>query len=339
MKKVISTILLILLLAATSSCTTTGVVEENPIHESIPIELEIEFGPPVIEIEPTEIIPEIEIGPLFIIPVLNEPLKITSDQSAMPAPIGAGDKEMMIFTMLGTGHADFSKLDEIPLYIRDAFIERDDYSIWSNDPEWILKRSLPVTSLMDYKNPFSLVVSFNIPPNELAEVMRGVQQRFKVYEIEDGNDYSCSYFSDEEIEIFTSLDEARILEYFISEFSIFHDGRGFTPSWIYHHTLEDYEAVGLTAEMIEEKLHLYAEFSFTEEATLAFEAKLSEFLGRDVILANEQKATYTTADALVVLRRVAGLDWLADAQKTRLGIIGEPDTADVVRILRVVAGL
>jgi sulfur carrier protein ThiS len=89
--------------------------------------------------------------------------------------------------------------------------------------------------------------------------------------------------------------------------------------------------------MIEEKLHLYAEFSFAAEATLAFEAKLSGFLGRDVVLAEER--AMSTADALEILRAVAGWFKLTDAQIARYGISGEPAAADAVRILRVVAGI
>lgn len=47
----------------------------------------------------------------------------------------------------------------------------------------------------------------------------------------------------------------------------------------------------------------------------------------------------TTADALEVLRAVAGLTALTDAESARFGINGEATTADAVRILWSVAGL
>jgi hypothetical protein len=144
-------------------------------------------------------------------------------------------------------------------------------------------------------------------------------------------------FTQYEIDLIATLDEARILEHFASDYVILHDGRGFPPAWIYWYDIETYEAVGITAEMIAEKLHLYAEFSFTAEATLAFEAKLSQFLGREVVLANER--ALNTSDALMILRAVAGLAELTDAQIARFGINGEPTTNDALRILRTVAGL
>jgi hypothetical protein len=48
---------------------------------------------------------------------------------------------------------------------------------------------------------------------------------------------------------------------------------------------------------------------------------------------------FTTSDALLVLRAVAGLAELTDAQIARFGIDGEPVTADALRILQIVAGL
>jgi hypothetical protein len=49
--------------------------------------------------------------------------------------------------------------------------------------------------------------------------------------------------------------------------------------------------------------------------------------------------TFTTSDALTILRAVAGVAELTDAQIARFEISGAPATADAMRILRVVAGL
>jgi len=275
MKKIIS--LLTVILVITSACTTTEIINERFMPKMSDVTEDVGQESPA---------PEIIINPLPIEPILNEPLSIEFDPSVMPVPFSSldtgGNMAMMRFTLLGTGSASFSKLDAIPMYIREAFVESDDYRVWSNSPEMIWNWVKPATSLMDYKNLFSLVITFNIPADELSEVMREVQQMFMEREAEDGRDRSSSYFTDEEIEIFTSLDEARILEYFISDYSIFCDGRGFTPAWIYYHTPDDYEAVGITPEMIGEQLELFSEFDFLPEATIAFEEKLSEFMGIDV---------------------------------------------------------
>jgi hypothetical protein len=64
--------------------------------------------------------------------------------------------------------------------------------------------------------------------------------------------------------------------------------------------------------------------------------ELFEILGLDE---NGSRPPLTTSDALLVLRAVAGLAELTDAQIARLGIDGEPTTNDAMRILRTVAGI
>jgi hypothetical protein len=95
-------------------------------------------------------------------------------------------------------------------------------------------------------------------------------------------------FTKDEIEALLSRDVERVLEQFATEQSVVVGDRVYSPFWLYINTPEDIKAAGITAEMIEEKLPLYAEFNFTEEATLAFEEKLSEFVGREVVLMNER---------------------------------------------------
>jgi hypothetical protein len=53
---------------------------------------------------------------------------------------------------------------------------------------------------------------------------------------------------------------------------------------------------------------------------------------------HERRNILTTSDALTVLRAVAGLTTLTDAQIARFGISGEPTSADAMRILRFIAG-
>ncbi|MDR2572567.1 MAG: hypothetical protein LBD23_20060 [Oscillospiraceae bacterium] len=59
----------------------------------------------------------------------------------------------------------------------------------------------------------------------------------------------------------------------------------------------------------------------------------------DLEIMHERRAPLTTSDALTILRAIAGMVTLTDAQIARYGISGTPATADAMRILRVVAGL
>jgi predicted 3-demethylubiquinone-9 3-methyltransferase (glyoxalase superfamily) len=79
-----------------------------------------------------------------------------------------------------------------------------------------------------------------------------------------------------------------------------------------------------------------------EFATLSYEdivglVRFTEI--RAVEIAALLSEMFTTSDALLILRAVAGLLELTDEQAERFGIDSEPTTADALRILRIVAGL
>jgi hypothetical protein len=272
---------------------------------------------------------------VILLLTLNEPSSFAA--TSMPKPFheiqGGGSSLFLRFSMLCSYDvAQSGRLDSICMSLINMLDDINEFFDWTKCETMDRIRYEPVTSLMEYHNMFSFIVIFNIPIDEFKEVMEQREKRG----LEAGLDVDFTQF---EIDLIATLDESRILEHFASDYVILHDGRAFPPAWIYWHDIEAYEAAGITQKMIEEKLHLYAEFSFTAEATFAFEEKLSEFLGRDVVLAEEQKATYTTADALAILRHVAGLDWLTGGQFSRLRISGGPQTSDALRILRIVAGL
>ena len=75
-----------------------------------------------------------------------------------------------------------------------------------------------------------------------------------------------------------------IMQHFVSDHAIYHEGAIYTPMWFYWHTPEKYAEVGITPEMVEEHLEILAKFEFTEEADEAFSEKRSEFIGEEVSL-------------------------------------------------------
>jgi hypothetical protein len=92
-------------------------------------------------------------------------------------------------------------------------------------------------------------------------------------------------FADDEIALFLSRDMEAILAKYATDYVIIIGEEAFTPFWLYVNEPYDYETVGITPEMIEERLEFYDELFFTAEAAAAFETKLSEFTGREVRLA------------------------------------------------------
>jgi len=206
------------------------------------------------------------------------------ENAGMPVPFsstqnGGGNFQLIRFTV-----PTFSDLTDainrFPRFLVEPFMEMDDFYNWVNSYEMNRYFNEPQTSLMGYPNMYSYVITFNISIDELREVMKQNQAMAKDL-AEEADIY---YHSDEEIEIICSLDETRIMEYFVSDESIFIEGKLYPPLWLYLHDSEDYEKVGITTDMISEKLELYSEFNFTAEATEAFENKLSAFMGEEITL-------------------------------------------------------
>ncbi|MDR2532532.1 MAG: hypothetical protein LBC82_06785 [Oscillospiraceae bacterium] len=101
-----------------------------------------------------------------------------------------------------------------------------------------------------------------------------------------GIDCSTSFyiFADEEINLLFSSDIEKIIKSAINDYSVIGDNnRVYSLAWLIEHSVEDYLTVGITPEMIEERLELFNEFYFTPEEARAFGSKLSDFTGRDVV--------------------------------------------------------
>ncbi|MCL2632990.1 MAG: hypothetical protein FWD34_00565 [Oscillospiraceae bacterium] len=199
----------------------------------------------------------------------------------MPEPFietqnGGGSLQRARFNVPTFNDLDGGGLDFIDFSYVTPFIDLNDFYSWVNSSEMNNYWSEPVTNLIEYPNMYSFIITFNIPVNDLKEIMEHYTNLALTVNVD--------HFTLEETNLILSLNEAKIMEYFVSDYSIYHNGRIFTPAWIYYHTLESYKSAGITPAMLEEKLPLYAEFNFTEEATAAFEQKLSEFTGNAVSL-------------------------------------------------------
>ena len=130
---------------------------------------------------------------------------------------------------------------------------------------------------MNYPNGFSYIIKYDVPNDIVAKSLEGYNKKL--------SKDSSAYFTEEEIAAILSRDAATVLKHFAPEESIVIGDRVYTPAWVYTHSVEDYIASGITPAMIEKKLELYALFPFQRKSYAeAFEAKLSEFLGREVLL-------------------------------------------------------
>jgi hypothetical protein len=171
------------------------------------------------------------------------------------------------------------------------FITEDVFFEWADSWEMHYRQfEEPVTRLSDFHNIFSFIEAFDIPADEVAKILRELRVAREEW-LPLG---ASSGFTDEELSLIVSLDEAAIMEHFVSDYAIYLDGAIFTPMWLYWHSPEDYAKVGITPEMVAERLPLYAKFEFAAEADVAFSEKLSEFVGEEISL-SAMRAEYATS--------------------------------------------
>jgi hypothetical protein len=216
-------------------------------------------------------------------PVSDNPF----EAAGMPIPFEhqGGDAMLAPFYLpTDNSHSGRNSLNDTPY---DLFVGRDAFMAWVNEEGYDFLTT-PQTCLTEYPNFYTFILRFGIPVETLREVLKE-QQRI-------GIRYDAHYLTDEEIDIICSLDETRLLAHFASEYAIVIGDRAYPPAWLYLRTPDDYERVGITPEMVAEKLELYAAFNFSAEARTAFEEKLSEFIGETVELgadtSNDAAAVY-----------------------------------------------
>lgn len=155
-------------------------------------------------------------------------------------------------------------------------------------------------SFMDFPNLFETIMTFDIPNEVVVSAIKehnefftkiyneSYEEFFQYYDKEKQEDVkevlATQIFSQEDIDVLLTRDIAKVTAHFATDEAIAVEDKVYAPVWLYCHTTEDYEKAGITPEMLEEKLDLYAEFELTNQADEAFSKKLSEFTGKKVSL-------------------------------------------------------
>jgi hypothetical protein len=135
------------------------------------------------------------------------------------------------------------------------------------------------SKLTEIASLYWYIVEYDIPDDVVIEAIRNNNEHF-----ERVGGYENRIYSDEDIDALLTRDEAIITAQFAEDVAIVIEDRTFSPAWLYLHTAKDYEEVGITPEMVREKLPLWSEFELTEEADATFSEKLSEFMGEEISL-------------------------------------------------------
>ena len=201
----------------------------------------------------------------------------------------------------------------------------DDYVEYLGEKEMITDwyehegETFPPTSIMAYQNIYSLAVINDIPMEfviesidkyneyqfdlmlrsfESGHFLPNTEETKAILQTRDAETI-LKHFSDEpnpylytedDKSALLTRDEEMILKQFANPYAIIIKDKVYTPAWLYNHTPDDYRKAGITPEMLEEKLDLYAEILFTDEADRAFSAKLTEFMGEEVSLKERRES-------------------------------------------------
>ena len=141
------------------------------------------------------------------------------------------------------------------------------------------------TSIENFTNLYTYMNYFGVSGEEMRALMEKSNAAFDwENDYSDGIETPTQPYTEEDIEVLLSGDITAITAHFASPYSIVIGDKIYSPYWVYCHTAEEYEAEGITPEMLSEKIELYSHTGLGEEARAAFENKLSAYIGRDVDL-------------------------------------------------------
>ena len=173
---------------------------------------------------------------------------------------------------------------------------RDGMELWEQRVEDI---ATPFT-LYDCYDLAGYIRTFVIDPGETEDILRKHnetwQEMLKKAE-KNGNErvaenIRTAIYTDEEISALKSGDETVIIDRFISEYAVWVKDFNYvlSPMWLYYHTAEDYRDIGITPQMIAEKLPLYEEtysgnkygMNMDEHSWKMFSAKLKAYITENV---------------------------------------------------------
>lgn len=121
-----------------------------------------------------------------------------------------------------------------------------------------------VTSVGEYANKYTFIRDFGLSEEKVRAAMQPYIAAW---------DYDVSLRQDE-LDAIVSGNQSAMLYDFVNIECIIVGDRFYTPKWVYEHSIEDYQAAGITPEMMQAKRPWYQHYDFTPEAQQAFTAKL-----------------------------------------------------------------
>ncbi|MDR0197804.1 MAG: hypothetical protein LBI36_06265 [Oscillospiraceae bacterium] len=196
----------------------------------------------------------------------------SGENDDMPPPFGeqgGGDGLAMYY------EPGVKKIEGISAEIAD-FVSVEAYDKWSFE-NLLTEESEP--SLTGHANLYSLLKAFKPDENAVREMYKKQYETMSEWADVDASELWWFVLTDEDFDVIFTYDDAKVNERFASEYSVFYNGRLYSPAWVYTHSIEDYRAQGIPAELIEEKREMYDKIPFVREARDALDKKIAEYSG------------------------------------------------------------
>lgn len=193
------------------------------------------------------------------------------------------DETMPVYNMSEGGYIDGDFLDDFYYpYQRKLFVFPRELTklCYSDDLEqWHQRYTLHIPAAEPGKsgNLCALITDFALKDEEVRKALEIDREKMKSVK-----GYEYYTFSTEEIDVLLSGDEEKITKEFASPYAIVLGKYAYSPLWLYTHTAQDYETVGITKEMVREKIGDYDALLLPSEAKAAFAAKMNEFVGEEL---------------------------------------------------------
>ena len=175
----------------------------------------------------------------------------------MPVPFGTASASSAYFIYPCAERLSALPWDLLQLVPEEGYNWEYDYV--ADKPAWKL-------TLMDYANIYSFIHDHTLDPEEVHKVLSDADKMVH-----------RKAFTDEEIDLLLGDDEEAVMEYFASDSTIVIGNKGYSAGWMYNHTIEEYEAEGITPEMVQAVLPYYYNPLYVQEAADAFSRKLFRF--------------------------------------------------------------
>ncbi|MCR5297414.1 MAG: SH3 domain-containing protein [Clostridiales bacterium] len=139
---------------------------------------------------------------------------------------------------------------------------------YSWEYEYVADKPAYALTLMDYANIYSFIHTHDLDPDTLCGILSDAD--LMVHR---------KAFTEEEIDLLLGDDQAAAMAHFASPSTIVMGEKGYSEKWMYDHTIEEWEAEGITPEMVIFVQENYYNPLFTQKAAKAFSQKLYYFTG------------------------------------------------------------